>query len=243
MKQSRFLLMPLFAAMILFFSSCGDNEEKTETDAVTTDTAAAATTTPEPAAVAQPVNIMIVKHKVANFSKWKPSYESHDSMRLASGIHSFVIGRGVQDSNMVMVAVKVDDVEKAKAFSKDPGLKKAMQQGGVVGTPTIMLLTVPYLSASDNSTLRSMVTHTVKDWEAWKTGFESNRQVRLDNGLTDRAYGYDVDDNHKVTVVVSITDTAKANAFMKSDLLKQKMKEGGVVGEPTRFIYRVVQTY
>ena len=39
------------------------------------------------------------------------------------------------DSNMVMVALKADDMAKAKAFAKDPSLKKAMQKGGVTGAP------------------------------------------------------------------------------------------------------------
>ena len=243
MKQFRFLLMPLFAAMAFFVTSCGSDEEKTDADAAGADTAATTTVTPEPVAVAEPVTIMIVKHKVANYAKWKPAYDSHDSARLANGIHSFVIGRGVPDSNMVMVATKVDDVAKAKAFAKDPGLKKAMQKGGVVGTPTITILTVPVLESSDQSDLRSMTTNVVKDWDAWRKSFDGNKQLRTDNGLNLRAYGHDVDDNHKVTIVTSIVDSTKAFAFMKSDALKKARLESGVVGEPTRFIYRVVQTY
>jgi hypothetical protein len=84
---------------------------------------------------------------------------------------------------------------------------------------------------------------TVKDWEGWKKSFESSRQIRADNGLTDRAYGYDADDNHKVILVLAINDTAKAEAFWKSDLIKQRRAEGGVVGDVQRFVYRVVQKY
>ena len=103
------------------------------------------TTTPEitpvNTIVTTPQNMMVVTHKVADFAKWKTSYDEHDSLRLANGIHSYVIGRGMQDSNMVLVAVKVDDMAKAKAFAKDPSLKKAMQKGGVTGAPTISFIT------------------------------------------------------------------------------------------------------
>ena len=44
----------------------------------------------------------------------------HDSMRLANEIHSYVIGKGLQDSNTVLVAVKVNDMAKAQTFAKDP---------------------------------------------------------------------------------------------------------------------------
>lgn len=243
MKQLKFLSI-LGIAFIFLFSSCDGNEEKTE--AVTTDTTAAAKTDSSTTSevVTTPQTILIVRHKVANFAKWKMSYDGHDSMRLAYGIHNYIIGRGVDDSNMVMVATKADDAAKAKAFGKDPSLKAAMQKGGVVGAPSISLTTVVYQDMSKNmSDLRSMTFFTVKDWDAWKKAFESNRQVRTDNGLTDRAYGYDVDDNHKVTLVVAINDTAKANAYWKSDLIKQKRAESGVVGEVKRFVYHVVQKY
>ena len=37
--------------------------------------------------------------------------------------------------------------------------------------------------------------------------------------------------------------TAKENAFWKSDLLKQRRAESGVVGDVQRFVYRVVKRY
>ena len=244
MKQLTFL-SALAIAFVFLFSSCGGDEETTTNtttdstttvDSATTSAASNVTTTPE--------TILIVRHKVADFAKWKASYEGHDSMKLANGIHNYVIGRGVEDSNMVLVATKADDVAKAKAFIKDPSLKAAMQKGGVTGAPNISLTTVVYQDMSPGmSDLRSMTFFTVKDWDAWKTSFESNRQLRADNGLTDRAYGHDVDDNKKVILVVAINDTAKANAFWKSDLIKQKRAESGVVGDVKRFVYRVVQKY
>lgn len=240
MKQLKFL-SALGIASVLLFSSCGGDEEK-KTDTATTDSTA--TTKTESAVNTTPETILIVRHKVADYAKWKVAYDGHDSMRLASGIHNYVIGRGVDDSNMVLVATKADDAEKAKAFTKNPSLKQAMQKGGVMGTPDIKITNVVYQDGSPNmADLRSMTFFTVKDFDAWKTAFESNRQLRIDNGLTDRAYGHEVEDNHKVVLVVAINDTAKAGAFWNGDLIKQKRAESGVVGEVKRFIYRVVQKY
>ena len=50
--------------------------------------------------------MMIVTHKVADYEKFKVAYDEHDSLRRANGISSYVIGRGVEDANMVLVAVK-----------------------------------------------------------------------------------------------------------------------------------------
>lgn len=241
MKQFKTFSGMIVATCMLLLSSCGNNEQKTE--AVNADTTAT-TDSSKSDVVTTPETILIVRHKVADFAKWKMAYDGHDSARLASGIHNYVIGRGVDDSNMVLVATKAEDVAKAKAFTKDPSLKTAMQKGGVMGAPSISLTTIVYQDMSKNmSDLRSMTDFTVKDWDAWKKAFESNRQFRADKGLTDRAYGYDVDDNHKVTLVVAINDTAKANAYWNSDLIKQKRAESGVVGEVKRFRYRVVQKY
>ena len=133
MKQSKFLLMLFGAAMTFFLISCGGSDEKKSSESTTTDTAATATTTTEAAPVntiiTTPQNMVIVRHKVANFAKWMVAYDEHDSARLADGLHSYVISRDDKDSNVVMLALKADDLAKAKAFSKDPGLKKAMQKG------------------------------------------------------------------------------------------------------------------
>jgi hypothetical protein len=227
--------------------SCGSNEQKESSESTTADTTATATTAatqPVNTIITTPQDMMVGTHKVKDFAKWKASYDEHDSMRLANGLHSYVIGRGAQDSNMVLVAVKVDDLNKAKAFAKDPSLKKAMQKGGVVGAPTIRFVTMEFQdTAAIGTDLRSRVTFTVKDWDNWKKSFDSTRQLNTDNGLTVRAYGHDADDNHKVTLVTAITDTAKARAFWNSDLLKQRRAASGVVTEPQRFIYHMVQRY
>lgn len=244
MKQFKFLSFLVISFVFLF--SCGGNKEKSKT----TNTDSSETTkidsnvNAKSSIITTPQTIMIVWHKVSDFTKWKASYEAHDSLKLAFGIHNYVVGRNVNDSNLILVAIKVDDVAKAKAFEKDPSLKTAMIKSGVIGPPSISLTTVVYQDTAQNmSPLRSMTTFTVKDWDAWKKSFESSRQVRTDNGLTDRAYGYDVDDNHKITVVVAVNDSAKAKAYWNSDLLKQKRAESGVVGEVKRYVYRVVQKY
>ena len=98
-------------ACLYLFSSCNNNENKTAT--ATTDSTAtnsdAKTKTTELTVVTTPQNVMIVWHKVADFTKWKASYDEHESMRMSNGIHNYVIGRDEGDSNMILVATKVDD--------------------------------------------------------------------------------------------------------------------------------------
>jgi hypothetical protein len=247
MNQLRFRTVLFCTATMFFLASCGSSDDKAGKEAANADSNSVATPTPPTppsSVITTPENMMVVKHKVANFEKWKASYDAHDSMRLANGIHNYVIARGVEDSNTVMVAVKIDDLAKAKAFANDASLKTAMQKGGVIGKPSVMFTTMIFQdTATNSSNLRSLKKFKVKDWDNWKKGFESHKQTRMDNGLSDRAYGYDADDNHKVVVVMVVNDTAKARAFWNSDVLKQQRAESGVVGDVDRFVYRVVQRY
>lgn len=245
MKLSQ-IRKPLFYIGVVFvLNSCGSggNDKTAATDsAAVTDSAAKTkavstiTTTPQ--------NMVIVTHKVADFVKWSAAYEGHDSARLAAGLHSYVICRGLEDSNLVMVVLKVDDTAKAKAFAKDPGLKAAMQKGGVVGAPTMSFVTETWRDTSKNlQSIRSRTSLTVKDWDVFAKAFEDGRQERIDNGLIDRVVGHDLNDNKKAYIVYAIQDSAKAFAYFKSDALKKRREAAGVVGEPVRFIYRVVKMY
>lgn len=223
--------------IVLFVSSSGMGQKNSSHRSDDPTTTFRSDTTPQ-------FMIMTAWHRVSNFATWKASYEAHNPMRIANGLHSYVIGRGVKDSNMVLVAVKVDDMAKAKAFAKDPSLKQAMQEGGVIGTPTFSFSSMVFQDTTKvTSDIRSMTTLTVNNWDAWKRTFESRKQVRMENGLMDRAYGYDPDDHRKVTVVMVVLDTAKAQAYWNSDMLRRQRSASGVVGVPERFVFRVVQRY
>jgi hypothetical protein len=247
MNQPKNQFVLLCAAFSLLIISCGDSATSTNAEADSTtssDTQSKNTSSTHSNIVTTPENVVIVRYKVSDYSKWRALYDTRDSMRTANGLHNYVLGRGVEDSNAIMVAVKADDMAKAKAFSKDATLQSAMKKGYVTGTPKYTFTTVVYQDMSPNmSDLRSMTFFMVKDWDAWKTSFEAGRQIRAENGLTDRAYGHDVDDNHKVVLVVAVNDSAKAEAFWNSDLIKQRRAQSGVVGEVERFVYRVVQKY
>src|ERR1700726_2567658 len=173
MKQSRFSGL-LICSMVFLLASCGgsQSEKKASTDSTTVDSSTAVVT-PKITTITTPQDMVVVKHKVANYAKFKAAYDAHDSARLANGMHSYVIGRGLQDSNLIMVALKVDDMAKAKAFSKGPSLKKAMQKAGVTGAPMFAFVTMTFQdTATVASDIRARTTFTVKDWGAWQKAFE-----------------------------------------------------------------------
>ena len=247
MKQFRFPGMLFIAATLFLLTSCGggDSENSAASDSTATaDSAQAAAPAPVNTIVTTPENMVLITHKVADFAKWLAAYEAHDSVRMANGLHNYVIGRGLLDTNTVLIALKADDIAKAKTFSKDPGLKKVMDKAGVSSKASISFLISTWQDTVMLDTkIRSRTTFAVKDWDVWFKNFQDGKQERLENGITDRVVGHDADDNKKVSLVTSVSDTAKAFAYYKSDALKKRREAGGVIGEPERFLFTIVKRY
>jgi quinol monooxygenase YgiN len=78
---------------------------------------------------------MFVRHKVADFKKWKTAFDEHDSFRKQAGCIKSEVFANTQNSNEVLSVLQWESKEHAMKFSQDPGLKEAMAQGGVVGPP------------------------------------------------------------------------------------------------------------
>jgi hypothetical protein len=227
----------LFLAVVTLFVSCNSGKDKKDSNAADSTL---------PAVVAAPAlpERMVITHKVANFAKWKAAYDAHDSARTANGLHNYVVARGVEDTNMVLVALGMDDVNKAKAFAASPDLKSVMQKAGATGVPKLDYLhSVMSDTTALQQTIRLMVKHKVKDWDAWKKIFDEHKQSRLDAGLTERVVAHSVGDNQMVTVVFAVADMARAKAFLSSKDLADRMKSAGAEGPPWIFFYKVVQKY
>jgi len=249
MKQVRFLATSFAAGMLMLLSSCNPGEDKKTEETTTntpTETTTAAEKAPETTTPAKPSNVMVMQFKVADFAKWQSKYESkeRDSIRRASGLTNYVVGRGLDDANKVIVFLKMEDAGKAKALTASQGMKDRMKEAGVTGTPSFNYMEVVM---DDNSpieqTNRLLMLEKVKDWDAWKKEFDQNKQLRTDGGLIDRGIGHAVDDNHKVSVVFAVMDMAKAKAFLQSKELKDKMEKAGVEGKPVPFFYNIVKMY
>lgn len=244
MKQIQFLSSAAIVMLVLFSCNSGDTKSSTtSTDSTTTDSTAKMSPA-APAAPAAPAMTLLIKQKVANFSKWMPGYEAHDSARVAYGLHNFVVGRGIKDSNEVMVALHMDDSAKAKQFAESPGLKEAMKKAGVVGAPSFRYtLSRFHDSTTDASTDRVILDFKVKDYDAWKKVFDGDHQQRINAGMADRAISEVNGNPNEVSLVIAISDLKKTEDFMHSKELKHRMDSAGVIGTPDIFMYHVVKQY
>jgi hypothetical protein len=174
-KMTKHFFNPLLAvSLCLALFSCNNNKTESATEGATvsevaTTTTTTATTAAPPAEAAfVPFKVMVIKHTVADFDKWKPAYLAHDSMRKAYGFTDIDLLRGVDNPNKVIVVEKISDIEKAREFSKLPNLKETMKKGGVKGTPEISYWDVVRQDDSKVDT-KDIVTviHKVKDFDAW----------------------------------------------------------------------------
>jgi heme-degrading monooxygenase HmoA len=83
---------------------------------------------------------MLVRHKVADFAKWKPVYDAHLSARHKAGLKEEHLFRNAEDPNEVLLLFSVEDVDKAKAFTASDDLRQAMKNAGVSDKPDVYFL-------------------------------------------------------------------------------------------------------
>jgi len=80
---------------------------------------------------------VIVRHKVAEYSKWKETFDSHLNHRMAAGETGFRVFQSIEDPRDVTVLTDWESMDSARRFMQSDDLRKAMQSAGVVGSPDV----------------------------------------------------------------------------------------------------------
>jgi len=78
-----------------------------------------------------------------------------------------------------------------------------------------------------------VVTHSVADFDTWKTGFDAHEAARREAGALGHHLNRAADDPNLVSVYLAVSDVDRARAFVESDELKSAMQDLGVTGPPT----------
>jgi len=84
---------------------------------------------------------VLVRHKVADFSTWKPYYDAHLPARQKAGLTEEHLLHDTDDSNNLVLLFEADDIQKAKEFAASADLRETMQKAGVIDKPDIYFLT------------------------------------------------------------------------------------------------------
>ncbi len=174
----------------------------------------------------------VFSHKVKDFDAWKKAFDESQPARQAAGIVAHHVSRGVDDPSLVAVYVVGTDAEKLAAFFKSPELKATMKGAGVKGKPAIHLLTaVENKVATDPMLPAVIVMHTVKDFDAWKLGFDEDAAVRADAGVVGASISRDTEEPNLVVAYLQASAIEPLKALGASKELKAKMKAAGVKGK------------
>ena len=78
-----------------------------------------------------------------------------------------------------------------------------------------------------------IIHHKVRDYAAWRQGYDAHESSRVGAGLTDARVYRNAEDPNDVVIVANVSDLAKARAWTASDDLKTAMQKAGVLGAPT----------
>jgi len=174
-----------------------------------------------------------MSHEVADYTKWKAGFDEHISIRMEAGLKDIFAKRDINNTNSVTVFFEVNDLNKAKAFVSSPMLKEVMTKAGVVTAPVIVF----YKSTAENaainaSALVNTITHSVKDYSAWKLEYDAGEELRKNAGIHDNVILRSLSDENSITVLGSSSSAAKLYEFMSNPDLKAAMEKAGVISKP-----------
>lgn len=86
----------------------------------------------------------------------------------------------------------------------------------------------------------AVIIHDVKDYDAWRPGFDGHMDARKNASMVGESVMRGVDNDKTVVVYAPFTDLDKAKAFFADKELAAKMKESGVKGKPTVYMFKMV---
>jgi hypothetical protein len=80
---------------------------------------------------------LFVRHRVADYGKWRQAYDAFDAERQTMGVTSHGVYQLEDNPNDLTIYHEFDSMDAAKAFAGSARLKDVMGQAGVQGTPEI----------------------------------------------------------------------------------------------------------
>lgn len=220
---------------VLLFS-CGEGTEKSSENETKNEDSTAIVASKDSTLF----KVMLIKHAVANFDKWKIGYDLHDSVRKAYGLTNLDLTRRIDSSNIVCIALTMTDLQKAKDFTVLPNLKETMVKYGVLGVPQFEYYNVIRNNDAKIDTKdRIIVTHRVKDFDKWiKVYDQEGIATRASEGMVDRVLARGVEDPNMVYLIFAITDMTKTKETIASESKKKIMTDAGAEGIPRIEYYR-----
>ncbi len=83
---------------------------------------------------------VVIKHRVANFAKWKQVFDDRAENRRRYGLDSGWVTHSRADPNEVVVILRCLDLTRAQEFFQSDELHRDMKQAGVIEAPELYFL-------------------------------------------------------------------------------------------------------
>jgi hypothetical protein len=77
------------------------------------------------------------------------------------------------------------------------------------------------------------IHHKVKNYAAWRTGYDEHETSRRSAGITNGRVFQSPNDPNDVVILQDVADVSKARTWLASDEIKAVMAKSGVVGSPS----------
>jgi hypothetical protein len=136
MRKFKSILLTLPAIiMVTALFSCGGSATKKSGDSTANSGSDSSKKNAMSAAVATPFDVVDITHTIKDYAKWRPLFDADSVNRKAAGMQDLAVGRGVDSTNSILVALKISDLAKAKAMAANPKLKETMDKSGVISKP------------------------------------------------------------------------------------------------------------
>ena len=78
-----------------------------------------------------------------------------------------------------------------------------------------------------------MVQHKVRDYAAWRPGYDAHEPSRVGAGITNGRVYRKAEDSNDLVLLFDVADVAKAKAWTQGEDLKTVMQKVGVLGAPS----------
>ncbi|MGA2268640.1 MAG: hypothetical protein ABSH44_09245 [Bryobacteraceae bacterium] len=75
---------------------------------------------------------LLCRNRVADFSRWKAVFASHQAAHQEAGLRLIHLWRSVEEPNNIFFVFEVASMDKAREFISDPEAAKAGEASGVI---------------------------------------------------------------------------------------------------------------
>jgi hypothetical protein len=79
-----------------------------------------------------PTTSLLCRNRVADFSRWKAMFASHEAAHWGAGLRLVHLWRGIEDPNNVFFLFEVADIDRAREFIGNPEAAQAGEVSGVI---------------------------------------------------------------------------------------------------------------